>query len=547
MPDTPKPQKFVRSLFEGRLETGGILPFPHPEPEAFEMAEDIAKMVADWAADAIDPAEIDRSKKIPDEIVEGIAELGLFGLIIPEEYGGAGCGHYAYSRMMETVTNRCASSVTLLGAHLGIGMRGLLLFGTPDQKERWLPRLATGELIAAFALTEAGAGSDPASLRAVADRLPDGSWKLNGRKMWITNGGYASFFTVFARTPRPEKPDAELMERPISAFVVLRDQPGVTSGAPEQKMGHRGSSVTDLVLEDVTIPADHLLGPEGGGFKVAMNILNAGRHGLAACCLGQARLAREYAVAHAVERVQFRQPIGRFGMVQEMLAAMDADIYTMEAGIRLTVGLADREEHEHMLETACCKMFATERLWQVANDALQIAGGIGFSREYPFERIVRDARVNTIFEGTNQVLRMMVGNQGLRAILAGEATEPDGSVRYEGVHPDFEAEASTVASLVPLFGERVCAGVERHGGAVRGAQLTLRRLVDMAIALYSSCAVLSYVTSHIETNDLAEGEENVARLACRRLEQDFRRALAEDENEHDELVAAVANGMTRLG
>ena len=161
MSENAPPQKFVRSLFEGRLETAGILPFPHPDPEAFEMAEDVAKMTADWAADAIDPAEIDRTKKIPDEIVTGIAELGLFGLIIPEEYGGAGCGHYAYSRMMETVTNRCASSVTLLGAHLGIGMRGVLLFGTDEQKERWLPWLATGELIAAFALTEAGAGSDP--------------------------------------------------------------------------------------------------------------------------------------------------------------------------------------------------------------------------------------------------------------------------------------------------------------------------------------------------------------------------------------------------
>ncbi len=546
MPQDTEHRGFVRSLFEGRLETAGILPFPHPDPETLEMAEEVAKMLGDWAAKAIDPARVDRDKAIPEEIIEGVAELGLFGLIIPEEHGGAGCGHYAYSRMMEVFTNRCTSCVTLLGAHLGIGIKALLLYGTPEQKERWLPKLAAGELIAAFGLSEAGAGSDPASLRTTADPLPDGSWKLNGRKMWITNGGVASLFTIFARTPHPEDPDAELMRRPISAFVVLREMDGVSTGLPEDKMGQRGSSVTDVLLEDVVVPADHLLGGEGQGFKIAMNVLNSGRHGIAAGSMGHARLARELAVAHAAEREQFGRPIGSFGMVQEMLAAMDADLYTMEAGVRLTVGLADGGEHESMLEAACAKTFATERLWTIANDALQVAGGIGYTREYAFERIVRDARVNTIFEGTNQVLRMMVGAEGLRTLLKGTARDSESAPRLDGVHPDFEWEQQVVESLVPLFTERARGAVERHGKRVRGAQLVLKRLTDMAVALFGACAVLSYVTSRIESGTAAEGEADLARLACRRLEGDFRRTLAEDDAQHDELIATVSKRMTGL-
>lgn len=538
------PHQFVRALFEGRLETGGILPFPHPEPEAEEMAESVVTMLRDWAEDTIDPAKVDREKQLTPEIKEGLIELGMTGLTIDEEYGGAGCGQYAYARMMETLTRHCTSSVTILGAHLGIGIKALQLFGTPEQKARWLPLLASGELIAAFALTEPGAGSDPASLRTVADRLPDGSWKINGTKMWITNGGIANFFTVFARTPHPENPDADLMERPISAFAVLREMPGVSSGAPEDKMGQCGSSTTDVILEDVIVPADHLLGPEGAGFKVAMNVLNSGRHGIASGSMGQAKLARNLAKAHAVERVQFGRPIASFGMVREMLAAMEADIYTMEASCRLTAGLADRGEHEFMLESACCKLFATERLWTIANDALQIAGGIGFTREYAYERIVRDARVNTIFEGTNEVLRMMVGAQGLRNLVKGEAREADGAPRFEGTAEQLTDETRAFEALVPLFGERARAAVERHGRKVRGAQLVLRRLTDMAIALFNFAAVVSRASSSLGAEGMSDEQFAVARLACRRLEGDFRRALAEDLAEHDELVATVARGMT---
>src|SRR5262245_4209241 len=207
MPPSSSPG-FVRALFAGRLESGAIFPYPSQPPEAAETTEAIVASVAEWAEQSIDPERIDHEKRIPPEIVDGLRELGLFGLTIPEEYGGAGQGQVTYARVMETVAHRCASTVTVLGAQLGIGMKALVLYGTPEQKARWLPRLASGERIAAFALTEPGAGSDAAALATRAEPLTDGSWKLSGRKIWITNGGIANAFTVFARTPDPARPGA---------------------------------------------------------------------------------------------------------------------------------------------------------------------------------------------------------------------------------------------------------------------------------------------------------------------------------------------------
>ena len=536
-------QGFVRSLFEGRIESSALFPFPWPPIEVLETSTSFEEMVRDWAQESVDPVRIDKEKSFPPEVIEGMIELGLFGLTVPEEHEGAGMGAWAYARTMETLAHRCASTATILGAHLGIGMKGLILDGDDEQKKRWLARLASGELIAAFALTEAGAGSDAAALRTTAAPQPDGSWKINGTKIWITNGGIANCFTVFARTPDPANPDAPLMERPISAFFVEKDAGGVSIGQPEDKMGLCGSSTTEVAFEDTIVPAEALLGEEGQGFKLALRILNGGRHGLAACCVGQAKLSRTGAVAHARERVQYGRPIGEFGMVQELMAGMDADIYAMEAGTLLTAAMMEKGERETMLEAACTKMYATEKLWSVANDALQITGGTGFMREYPYERILRDARINMIFEGTNQVLRMMLGSQGLRALVRGEARFPDKPQRLEGVHPSFSDERASFEELVTLFSERCRIAVERHGKAVRGAQFALHRLSDMAVCLFQIAACLSRISSSLERGEASEHETAVARLACRRLEREFRIALMDEERPADEWVERVAQGM----
>ncbi len=538
---------FVRLLFQGKLDATAVLPFPWPSDETRETSDAVVDMVREWAADAIDPAQIDADKTIPQSVLDGLKELGLFGLTIPEEYGGAGCGQWTYAQMMEAVSHRCASTVTVLGGHLGLGMKGLLLYGTDAQKERWLPALASGERIAAFALTEANAGSDAGALRTTADRLPDGSWKLNGRKIWITNGGFANFFAVYARTPHPDDPNAPLASRPISAFVVPREAEGLTTGVPEDKMGLRGSSTTEVGLEDVVVPADHLIGPEGDGFKVALNVLNSGRHGLAASCIGQAKLARDLAVAHAKEREQFGKPIGAFGMVRELIAGMNADIYAMEAGAWLTAGLVDAGERETMLEAACCKMFATERLWQICNDALQVTGGTGFMKEYPYERILRDARINLIFEGTNQVLRMMLAVQGTRALVRDPNARFEGAAAFSGVRAEFATEQATLEELAPVFAREVGQAVARHGKEIRGAQHELRRLSDMAVALFEMGAVLSRAsTPERDGEKPAPSEIALARLAFRRREREFRITLAECAHPDDELIDAVSNESTGL-
>jgi len=528
---------FVRSLFGGHIDGSALFPYPHQDAERAETTAAIVDSVAEWAEAHIDPEAIDREKRIPPEVIRGLCELGLMGLTIPEEYGGAGQGQVTYARVMETVAHRCASTVTVLGAQLGIGIKALLLYGTSEQKQRWLPQLASGERLAAFALTEAGAGSDAAALTTRADPLADGSWRLNGRKIWITNGGIANGFTVFARTPDPERPEAPLARWPISCFWVEREARGLSTGAPENKLGLCGSSTTEVGLEDVIVPADHLVGPRGAGFKVALNVLNSGRHGLAACCIGQARLARDLAHAHAAEREQFGRAIREFGMVQELLAGMDADLYALEATTYLTAGLMDARRHETMLEAACCKMHATERLWQVANDALQVTGGTGFMREYPYERILRDARINMIFEGTNQVLRMMLAYQGLRS-LAREELGPAGGTLAQ-VHPGFAAERSELESAVPLFHERCRAALAQHGEAVREAQFALHRIADMVTALFVQAAVLSRVSAS-EERGTAEVERDLARLACRRAARDFRQSLEQDRRPDDPWVQNVA-------
>ncbi len=539
------PQPFVRGLFLGRLEAGTICPYPLPDGETAETIDEIATMVGDWARESIDPVAIDEDKDIPDEVIEGLKELGLTGLTIPEEFGGAGMGQLAYAKVMEALAHRCASTVTVLGAHLGLGAKGILLYGTDEQKQRWLPALASGERMAGFALTEANAGSDAGALRTVAERDGD-EWVLSGRKVWITNGKIANFFAVYARTPHPTNPDAPIEERPVSAFMVPAESAGFSTGAPEDKMGLRGSSTTEVGLEEVRIPLDFLVGKEGEGFKVALNVLNGGRHGLAASCIGQARLARDLALAHSLEREQFGQPIARFGMVREMLAHMDADIYAMESSAWLVAGLTDRGGVETMLEAACCKMFATDALWRIANDALQVTGGTGFMREYPYERILRDARINMIFEGTNQVLRMMLSTQGLRPLVRGDGALSTDPVAFAGVDPKLQAEAGWIEEQVPRFAKLAQAAAETHGKGVRSAQHVLRRLSDAATGLFCASAVLARATSSLATGTSTEQELALARLSCRMRVEEARAALGEEESPWDDLLEDVARHATGL-
>jgi acyl-CoA dehydrogenase family member 9 len=524
---------FVRALFLGQAKRAAFFPFPAPDQEQRETTEEVVKMVAEWCAEHIDAAEIDIAATIPKEVITGLGELGLLGLIVPEAFGGAGMGQYAYSKLMETVAHSCASTVTVIGGHMGLAMKPVLLFGSDAQKAHWLPRFASGAELGSFALTEAGAGSDAGSLRTSAVEQPDGSFKVTGTKVMITNAGFATVFAVFVRTADVDDP-RPLEERPISCFYVPANAPGVTVAPEEDKMGLKGSSTCEVIFDDVTIPGDHLIGPRGEGFKVALNTLNTGRHGLAACCIGQGRLATDLATKQAQEREQFGKPIARFGLVQEMLAGMHADLYAMESGTLLAAGLIDRGTKDNLLESAACKIFATETLWLVANDALQVAGGMGFMKEYPFERIVRDARINLIFEGTNQILRTLMAGQALRPLLQDAAQDVltnETSAQPEDFDERLHTSAVSTLELVAHLGAAARMRAEDAGlRELLRDQTAMARLSETAVALYTALAVLSRATGELAHANDPEALADIANLAVRRRLLAAQTALARFAN-----------------
>lgn len=345
---------------------------------------------------------------IPAEIRQEVAELGLFGLSIPEEYGGLGL------TMEEEVlvafelgkTSPCFRS--LVGTNNGIGSQGLIMDGTEEQKRRYLPRLASGELISSFALTEPEAGSDAASLKATARRVDDG-YVINGTKRFITNAPHAGIFTVFARTD-PEQPGA----RGVSAFLVEAGTPGLSLGPIDKKMGQKGAHTSDVIFEDCRVPADALLGGrEGQGFHTAMKVLDRGRLHISAICVGMAERLISDSLRYAMERKQFGQPIAEFQLVQAMLADSRTEAFAARCTVLETARSKDRLE-DVSTDAACCKLFASEMVGRVADRAVQIHGGAGYMAEYGIERFYRDARLFRIYEGTSQVQQIVIARNMIR-------------------------------------------------------------------------------------------------------------------------------------
>ncbi|MCB0325925.1 MAG: acyl-CoA dehydrogenase family protein, partial [Bdellovibrionales bacterium] len=318
----------AKSFFLGQILEQNIFPFPQVQAEESETLRMVLDSLDKFLSGKEDLfREYDEAGAQPDEYIESLKELGLFGLIIPEEYGGIGLSNTGYSRVLQQSSHYDASTSLTIGAHSSIGMKGLLLFGSDQQKKKYLPKLATGEMIAAFCLTEPGAGSDAGSIKTTASKNADGSWSLNGEKIWITNGAFADFFTVFART------DSEAGK--ISAFLVERSFVGVRSGPKEDKLGIRASATTSVFFDNVQVPAENLLGEEGKGFFVAMQILNNGRTGLGGGCVGGMKRCLKLAARQAAERKQFGQPIAEFELVQEKIAQMAIDCFVVESVVTL--------------------------------------------------------------------------------------------------------------------------------------------------------------------------------------------------------------------
>ncbi|MAE29444.1 MAG: acyl-CoA dehydrogenase family protein [Planctomycetota bacterium] len=373
-----------------------------------EEQEMVRAMAREFTDEAVRPLaeSIEANHQVPGELLEQMAELGLMGIAIPEAYGGAGLGETGLCIVMEELTRGCFSTAATYGAHTSIGATSVEVGGSEEQKARFLPPMAAGEVLGAFALTESNAGSDPAAMATTAQRDGD-QWVLNGEKIWITAGDIAGLTTVFAVT------DREAGVKGLSAFVVPAGTPGFTVGKREEKMGQRGSSTVTLVLEDVRVPADHLLGAEGSGFAVAMKTLDRGRLAIGANCLGCGREALALSRAFAQEREAFGKPIAAQQAIQWMLADSATELYAIESMVYRAAWMCDAGR-PFSRESAATKLFASEALDRIVDRGVQIHGGMGYSEECAISRLYRDARVTRIYEGTSEIQRLVLARDVLK-------------------------------------------------------------------------------------------------------------------------------------
>jgi acyl-CoA dehydrogenase family protein 9 len=556
-------ESFMKAIFHGVIEEKILFPFPEPSQTEADNLNGMLDSVRRFFAANVDSAKIDREHTVHETVLQGLKDLGLFGLLIPEKHGGIGLSVTGYARVMQEIAGLDSSLAVTLGAHQSIGLKGLLLFGTPEQKSKYLPKLATGEMVAAFALTEPGAGSDAAAIQTRAERAESG-FVLNGSKIWITNGGFADLFTVFART----SPADEGAKPKITAFLVERGQ-GVTSGPNEHKLGIRGSSTTEVYFEDVRVPESAVLGERGRGFKVAMEVLNSGRLGLASGCVGLSKRLIKMAVERVQERKAFSRPIGEFGLIKDKIAVMTAETFALESMTYVTTGLVDRSVTDYSVESAICKVYGSETLWRTVNETLQIAAGIGYMQDYPYERMLRDSRINLIFEGTNEILRCFIalsGMQGpgrelvevaraLREPIKGFGLLSDfvirkakthlGRERMTLAHPLLNREGVIFEEYTAELAKNVDKALRKHGRNIAEMQYTQKRVADMAIDLYGIAAVVARTTKaiHKHGEEGARREIDLTTIFVAAAERRLRVCNEAFDKNDDELRKTVASRM----
>ena len=557
-----RPTSFAKSLFFGHIPESMLVPYPRISLGERERVQELMKVLHDYAHDAIDSRTIDEREQIPESVLTGLKARGFYGLWLPSGYGGGGLTTSGYARVMQELGSVDASIALTLSTHQSIGSQGIVLHGNDAQRAKYLPRLASGELTAAFALSEPQAGSDAASIRTRAER--DGKhFVLTGQKVWITNGGLADLFTVFAQT-RVDR-EGGPKDR-ITAFLVERKM-GVRVGPEIKKLGTRGASTTSLQLDEVRVPEENVLGQVGGGFKVAQGILNKGRIGLCASAIGQSEAMLRLALGHATSRRQFGRVISDFGLIKDKISRMMIDVYAAESVLYFTAGLMDRGGLDCSLESAVCKILASETLWGVVHEALQIAPALGVERSLPYERMMRDARVNLVFEGTNDILRCFValsGMQGpgdrlsslaeaIRFPLRGYGLAVDfvmdkiktqyyGGERLDHVHPSLKREAVLFEDWVPELAKNVEKTLRKHGKEISEMQFVQRRIADVTCDLLVMAATMSRATaSLLDRGPDAEREAKLCRAACAKSSARIKRNIRAMDDNDDELQKAIAN------
>ena len=563
---------FAKGLFFGEYLSEQLLPYPLPHGNAHDdMTDELLIRLTDFCQREVDPVKIDRQAEIPTAVIQGLGKLGVLGACLPKSCGGLAMSQASYCRVLEVLGAHCGSTALFVNAHHSIGPRALVLFGSESQQARWLPKLASGEWISAFALTEPEAGSDAANVQTMATPREDGSgFVLRGEKRWITNGGIADVLTVMARTPVPQSNETK-----ITAFLVTPDMPGFRVVEKRmEKCGVRGTATSRLEFQDVFVPRENVLGSVGKGLRVALTVLDFGRTTFGASCTGTAKRCVRMACEHAKRRVQFQQPLASFELVKEKIAAMAAGAFAMEACTYQTAALIDSGAGDFMLETAMLKVFSTEVLWRTINDTFQIYGGKAYFTDEPLERMLRDARINMIGEGANDVLRAFSALVGMRdvgkqleSILNG-IRNPLGNVvplfQFAGRklgsllapplvrvrNAELEPDAGKLASLVRRLGMNVERLLRTYQLEILERQYQLGRISDAATEIYVSACVINRVDQLFRDHHLSEIERLDAlttaryylRTAARRIARNFDDLWTNDDPQTTAFADRVLRG-----
>jgi acyl-CoA dehydrogenase family protein 9 len=545
---------FAKSLFLGEIHEELVFPYPKPDPDEQDR---IRELIASLRELPYDPARVEEERWIGDDTIAELGERGLLGLYVPKEYGGQDLSQTGYCRVSEVFAQIDATLSVVMGVHQSIGMKGIALFGTDEQKERFLPDLASGRKLAAFALTEPKAGSDVASMETRAERQADGSWRLDGLKHYIGNGSKAGVLVTFAATG----------EREHTAFILEQGMDGLEVGRRFDTMGLRGNDLRELRYNGIRVPAENVLGEPGDGFRIAMQVLNNGRLSLGTGSVGGAKYLLDQTIRHVKERRQFGRPLADFELVQDKIGWAVSYLFGLESMAYLSTGLVDQGVEDYSLESAICKVAGTEFLWYAANRSLQLAGGAGYMRDQPYEKYLRDIRIFPIFEGANDVMRAFIALAGMKPLgdelkemgdvslvdpigsigvlleyAAGRITRGVSPDRITRAHDELDDLAAAVSGQVKRL-RAVTEGLLReHRGDIVERQFHQKRLASAVSDIYAQVAVLSRVTAHLEEHGVEpSGQERyICDTFCRRAAARVTLALDQVERNDDERMIAIA-------
>lgn len=548
----PEKEGFCKELFFGKFRQESILPYPELPESAQQAGDEMVAAVKQFCDEYIDAARIDREAIIPDEVIQGLGDLGVLGLTIGTQYGGKGMPQQNYCRVMEVIGGHCGATAVFVNAHHSIGLRALDLFGTDEQKQTWMEPLMNGRQLAAFALTETQAGSDAANVRTRAEPTDDGAgYVINGEKRWITNGGIADVLTVMARTPDAAEPDGK-----ITAFLVTPDMDGFEVVEERmEKVGIRGTATGQIKFTDMHVPKANILGPIGKGLRVALTVLDFGRTAFGATCTGAAKFCLRQMVNRANDRIQFGKTLGEFELVKQKIAEAAADTYAMESATYHTAALIDSGAEDYMIETAMLKVFASEQLWRIVNDCLQIWGGKGFFTDEPLERMMRDARLNMIGEGANDVLRCFIAGVGLRHLGKDmEQVQRSPWTAYKLIrrppsipvkHEHLRYFARHLGKQIAHFAWACELALLKNRQSIINRQFIQARLDDIATELFMASCVFSRLSSLMVNGTIEEPikmkEYRTGTLYMRMARRRNRRRFDELKANFDEDVVHVAD------